>query len=242
MESQISSKGAIENKITCIEIWGSWSTFNYIKAEVISLSALSTSLMFAESFVHNKDLSNKPAIHLRIRMQGIQDLNNVTGIVTNARSAKGFITLSIQFSDSSAVKARLPGNAFSAFNRRVSPRAILPSNPRTEIRILNTTSNQDQNAALMDISEGGLRMMFYGSDCPEGGDRLKLNFVLPDYGYKFSLIARVIKNSCLASVKSCGVQFSTIGDDYKTQQLEIRKYVRNRLAELAEIALSDYSD
>ncbi len=243
MESQSTTEGAIQKKDAYVEIWASWSTLNYVKAEIISLSEFGTSLMFAETFVQHMDMSSHPSINLRIQKQDTKTLNTIKGIVNNVRGAKGFVTLSIEYLNDQGAQTRLPAKTFSTFNRRATSRAILPSNPRTEVNITNTSTNQSLTAALMDISEGGLRLLFFNApDCPAGADRLKIDFMLPNSEYKFSLIARVIKMFSLAGVKSCGIQFSTVGEDYKIQQLEIRKYVKGRLAELTEVALLDFTD
>lgn len=239
MESQ-DTKGAIQKPDARVEIQASWSTLNHVRADIVCLSEFGACLMFAESFVQHRDISSRPVINLRIQIHNKQALNDIRGRVVSARSAKDFVKLNIEFLNTQGVRSRLPEQTFASFNRRAASRAILPSNPRTTVDVLNTTRNQQLTAALMDISESGLRLLFSSPDCPDGGDRLKLTFTLPDSEYQFSLVARVIKQSCLAGVKSCGVQFSTTGEEFRSQQLKIRSYVKNRLAELAETALADY--
>lgn len=216
-----------------IELQVAWKDHDYVPASLIDLSARGAAIIISLSETEIPAFLPGTPVQLKFVIQGIDPLSDIGAVVRNERDQDGSRVFGLEIIDWRVLVKQLPSRYSAAFNRRRHFRVKVPDKPPTKVQVSEVDSGSEMSAALCNISIGGCLLAFSESEYPKTGERVRMQFKLPDSSSDFDVVGKIASEFEADGTMRCGIEFdgtATIG--FNAQQQVISRYVMDRQCEM----------
>ncbi len=216
-----------------VKISMAWPGHDYVAGQLIDLSARGAAVSVSVPSSQVPALPVGSSVYLCFETAGLEPISDIVASISNERDVSGTRVFGLEIIDWSGLHDRLPPKLFSLFNRRQHYRVAVPRQPPVEVDVSQHPSGRKLTAHLSNISAGGCLLLFELEDAPQKGDKLELQFRLPDSEYRYNLSGVCMSAFEFGESDICGIGFeSSQSEAFVTQQQRISHYVMDRQREL----------